>query len=355
METEKFFDQHVQIFSEMGLMAKLIVQLVVWNSARDLPTLFDSLQNQTFKDWELLILDNGSVDNTLKIVEAEKAFFPNMKFFREKQNLGFSGGHNILFQKSASEYVLLLNQDVILENDIFERLVNYLDENLQVASAAPRLMRIENNERTGIVDSLGLTIDRRRRFSDSKAGEPWNLQAESAFPGRPCFVFGVSASVAIYRREAVQRATNGRLFDPYYFSYQEDFDLAWQLQLRGYDSAVLLDKVAYHRRSTPDANRSILSTALNKQKQSSITRYYSYRNHLATLIKNDRWQNFILDFPWIFWYEGMKFVYLLLFDRAVLKGLKDLWNERVWLRSERNRIQNGTNVNWKKLGQWMYM
>mgnify|MGYP001567126631 FL=1 len=334
---------------------KLTAQLVVWNGAKHLPALFDSLRNQTLKEWELLVLDNGSVDNSLKIIEAEKVRFPNMQFFHEKKNLGFSGGHNVLFQKSDSEYVLLLNQDVILENDVFEKLVDYLDENLNVASAAPRLMRIENNERTGIVDSLGLTVDRRRRFSDRMAGEPWKLQSESAHPAQPCFVFGVSATVAIYRRSAVNLATNGRLFDPYYFSYQEDVDLAWQLQLRGYDSVILLDKAAYHQRSTQDAVRGVLSTAINKQMQSPMVRFYSYRNHLATIIKNDQWQNFTLDFPWILWYEVMKFVYILFFDRETLKGLRELWNERVWLKSERNRIQTGAKVHWKKIGQWMYM
>ncbi len=334
---------------------KLVVQLVVWNGERHLPALFDSLQNQSLSDWELLVLDNGSTDSSLKIIEAEKVRFPNLKIFREKQNLGFSGGHNILYQKSDSEYILLLNQDVILENNVFEKLVNCLDKNLNVASASPRLMRIENNERTGTVDSLGLTVDRRRRFSDRMAGEPWKLQAESVNPAQQCTVFGVSATVAIYRRSAVNLATNGRLFDPYYFSYQEDIDLAWQLQLRGFDSVVLLDKVAYHQRSTQDANRGILSTAINKQKQSPMVRYYSYRNHLATLIKNDQWQNFTLDFPWILWYEGMKFIYLLFFDRVALRGLRELWNERVWLKSERNRVQTGAKADWKKIGQWMYM
>ena len=256
---------------------------------------------------------------------------------------------------SGSDYILILNQDVIFGADVFEGMINFLDHNQKVASASPRLMRIENNARDGIVDSLGLTVDRRRRFSDRKAGEPWGLQSESATRTGPCFVFGVSATVAMYRREAIRFATGGRLFDQFYFSYQEDMDLAWQLQLRGFESVVLLDKVAYHERGAPDATRGLWSTVSNKQNQSAIVKYYSYRNHLATLIKNEQWPNFILDFPWILWYELMKFGYLVLFDRATLHGLSELWSERDWLKIERKRIQSGAVVGWKKMGQWMYM
>lgn len=336
-------------------MAKLTVQLVVWNGAKFLPPLFSSLKSQTFQDWELLVLDNASSDDTLKIIESEKTRFPNMKVFSESKNSGFSGGHNILFQKSDSEYVLILNQDVIFGDDVFDRLINFLDNNPEVASVSPRLMRIENNLKEGIVDSLGLTVDSRRRFSDRKAGEPWSLQSESAVRLGPCFVFGVSATVAMYRRDSVRRATGGRLFDQFYFSYQEDIDLAWQLQLKGYSSAVLLDSVAYHERSVRDANRGILSTILNKQNQSEFVKYYSYRNHLATLYKNEQWQNFLLDSVWILWYELMKFIYLLIFDRKVLKGLRELWSERDWLRIERKRIQSGAVISWKKIGQWLYL
>lgn len=339
----------------MGIMAKLTIQLVVWNGAKHLPSLFDSLFTQTFQDWDLLVLDNASSDESIKIIEDQKVRFPSLQFFSESKNTGFSGGHNILFQKSNSEFILVLNQDVVFGNDVLAGLVDYLVENTKVASVSPRLMRTENNVKEGIIDSLGLTVDRRRRFSDRKAGESWSMQSESATRTGPCFVFGISATVAMYRREAVRLATGGRLFDQFYFSYQEDIDLAWQLQLKGYDSVVLLDRVAYHERGVRDANRGILSTILNKQNQSEFVRYYSYRNHLATLLKNERWQNFLLDSPWILWYELMKLVYILIFDRRALKGLRELWNERDWLRIERKRIQSGAVISWKKIGQWMYM
>lgn len=83
-----------------------------------------SLQNQTFKDWELLVLDNASVDNSVALVEE---YWPPATIIKQKQNIGFARGHNLLVKWSKSDYVLVLNQDVILEPDYIEKLVNFLD------------------------------------------------------------------------------------------------------------------------------------------------------------------------------------------------------------------------------------
>lgn len=326
---------------------KLTVQLVTWNGAAYLPNLFESLKNQTFHDWDLLIWDNGSTDDTIKFIESSKGGLPLVNFIKKDRNFGFASAHNSLFKQTAPEYVLLLNQDIVLEPDIFEKLVKYLDTNQTVASAAPRLMSFSDSD---IIDSLGLKILRNRRVLDLRAGESWNdlsIKNQGVLS-----VFGVSAALAVYRRAAILQISDV-LFDESYFSYKEDVDLAWRLQRAGFMSAVLTNAVAHHNRSAKNLNdQGEVGSFKNKRRQSSLVRYYSYKNHLATLYKNEDYRNFGLDFPFILWYEVRKFFYFLIFDRQVLKGIGELWKDRKHLKAERKHIQSTAKVTWREMRQW---
>ena len=89
----------------------LTICLLTFNSADYLPYLFKSLVEQTFTDWNLLVLDNASVDNSVALV---KEYYPPAKVITQKQNLGFAKGHNLLINWSDSKYVLVLNPDLVL-------------------------------------------------------------------------------------------------------------------------------------------------------------------------------------------------------------------------------------------------
>src|SRR5258705_3471074 len=97
---------------------KLSIHLVTWNGAKYIPYLFDSLRKQTFKDWQLLVVDNNSQDNTVELVKKElENFSTKSQIIENTNNLGFAGGHNQAFKESDSGYVLLLNADMCLQMD----------------------------------------------------------------------------------------------------------------------------------------------------------------------------------------------------------------------------------------------
>ena len=123
-------------------MKKMSVHLVTWNGEKYIPFLFESLRKQSFADWELKILDNGSTDKTVEKIEKEIKSFPvDINFTKGKENLGFAKGHNELNKKNSSEYFLLLNQDVYLKPDCLEKLAKFTDQNTDIAVVSPRLMR----------------------------------------------------------------------------------------------------------------------------------------------------------------------------------------------------------------------
>jgi len=347
-------------------MPKLSVQLVTWNGAKYVPYLFDSLRKQEFKDWRLHVLDNASEDGMVGAMKKEIENFPvEVELIESKENTGFAGGHNRLFKQTDSEYVLLLNQDMYVMPDCLERMVAFLDEHKDVAMVSPRLMRWDfekvsdlKKSFTDQVDAMGLKVFRNRRVVEWLTGEDWAAYCcipVSVYDASLIEIFGVSGSFPMFRRRDIEEIafSDGTFFDESYGSYKEDVDLAFRLQSAGKRSCVLPQVVAYHDRSAAGPREmGDGAAAANKKTQSDWVRYHSYKNHLMTMYKNKYWQNHIIDLPWIAWYELKKFVWLLLFDRKVLKGLGEVWRLRKELRKKRREIVGNRRVGWKAVRKW---
>lgn len=339
---------------------KISVNLVSWNGAKYIPYLMKSLRNQTFKNWSLFVLDNYSTDNTVELVRRETENFPVfVEILENKENLGFAGGHNLAFKKTESDYVLLLNQDTYLMPDYLEKLVNFMDAHQDTAAVSGGLRKwnfaavAEGLEKTftNQIDSLGLKIFKNRRVIEIEAGQQWHNQITV-----PQEVFGVSGTLPMYCREALQEAAfeDSNIFDSLYESYKEDVDLAYRLQLKGLKAYILPEAVAYHDRTMVGPKMmNDLSAVKNKRQQHQRLSYLSYRNHLMNLYKNEMWQNTLLDFFSIFWYELKKFVYYLIFDRTVLTGWKYLWENRAELKKKRNFVQQNKKISWREFRKWL--
>lgn len=341
------------------LIMKLSVNLVSWSGAKYIPYLMKSLRNQTFKDWSLFVLDNNSTDNTVELIKREIENFPVfVEIVENSENLGFSGGHNLAFKKTESDYVLLLNQDTYLMPDYLEKMVKFMDEHQDTAAVSGRLMKWDfaslqdnlENTFTKQIDSLGFRIFKSRRVVEIGVGEGWKGSLSQAKE-----VFGVSGTLPVYCREALQEVAfeDGNIFDSLYESYKEDVDLAYRLQLKRLKAYILPEVVAYHDRTMAGPKMmDDLSAMKNKRQQSPRLSYLSYRNHLMNLYKNEMWQNFLLDFFPIFWYELKKFVYYLFFNPAVLKGWKFLWQHHAELKNKRIFVQQNKKINWREIRRW---
>lgn len=342
-------------------MAKLSVNLVSWNGAKYVPYLFESLRKQTFKDWQLLVVDNNSQDGMVELMKKELNNFPfKFEVIENKANLGFAGGHNMAFKKTDSEYVLMLNQDMYLAPDCLEKIIKFLDSNSQVVVVSPRLMKWNFGEVgqgleqsfTDKIDTLGLEVFRSRRVVEKFAGQGWQEVQKKIGQAGSLRVFGLSGALPVFRKAKIAEVVfqDGTIFDESYQSYKEDVDLAFRLAAHGSEARVVLDAVAYHDRSASGSkDMSDTAAMANKKNQSEWVKYYSYKNHLMTLCKNEYWQNLTLDFPWILWYELKKFVYYLIIDRKVLAGLKEIWKLRKSLKGKRKFIKNSRKLDWREL------
>ena len=344
-------------------MSKLSIQLVTWNGAKYAPYLFDSLKKQTYTGWTLLVIDNNSQDGTVELIKKELGnFVVQSRLIENKDNKGFAGGHNQAFKESDAEYILLLNKDMYLAPDCLEKIVIFLDLHPEAAAVSPRLMKwnfgVSANDLqksfSDQIDALGLKVFRSRRVVEQYTQQDWfQVGQKLLVNGQELPVFGVSGALPVFRTSAIKSVAyqDGNIFDESYHSYKEDVDLAYRLAAGGYQAYVLLDTVAYHDRSAAGPKQTDDASALdNKKKQSEWVKYHSYKNHLATLYKNEYWQNFAIDFPWILWYELKKFAYFLLFDRRVLGGLKELLGQD--LSKKRQLIKFQRSISWQEMRQW---
>ncbi len=342
-------------------MATCTVQLVTWNGAKYLPFLFKSLKQQTYADWDIIITDNASTDDTVMILEKElKTLKQSSRLIKNSTNTGFAKAHNQAFNESTSEYVALLNQDMYLDSDCFKKLIEALGQRPAAAGVTPRLMSWNFNRSisgkledgfTNIIDSLGLQVLRNRRVIERRAGESWQVGSNKGVEE----VFGVSGALPVFRRSSVEAVLlpANRVFDSLYVAYKEDVDLAFRLRASGFCSYVVPSALAYHDRTAKHAAKlDDLAAAIGKRTQSDYVAYHSYKNHLATLYKNEYWQNLILDFPWVLWYETKKFVYFLLFKPGILKAWLELFGNRRTFSKARQAITKSRKASASQLRKW---
>jgi GT2 family glycosyltransferase len=343
------------------MLKRLNIHLVTWNGEKYIPFLFESLKKQSFKDWELCVLDNASEDKTLDILKIEiKDLGVPVKIIENSKNIGFAGGHNQIFtiyDLRFTNYILLLNQDMYLEQDCLEKMISFMDKNKDVAVTAPRLMKwnFKDNKFTNQIDSLGLKVHRNRRVVDWFNGEDWKNSTNKRIiqlTNQPYVqVFGVSGALPMYRSSIIDK--EDYFFDESFGSYKEDVDLAFRLQSAGFKSSVILDAVSYHNRSAAGPKHSsYMDTVRRKKTQSLNVSKNSYKNHLVTLLKNEYWQNFFLDLHWILWYEIKKFTWYLFFDREVLKGLVEIWSTRGKIGKKRIKAKTRRKLNWMQIRKW---
>lgn len=216
--------------------AEVSVIIVNWNGLSHLEVCLNSLQDQTFHDFEVVLVDNGSVDGSVAFV-SEK--YPWVKLVCLAENTGFATGNNRGFEQACGQYIVTLNNDTRLASDWLEQLVAVADSRPQVGMVASRICSFDEPD---LLDSIGMGICRdgmargkyrNRRWSDLQMGEV----EEILIP---------SACAALYKRDMVAEVG---FFDDDFFAYAEDVDLGLRGLLAGWDAVAATKAVVYHKYS----------------------------------------------------------------------------------------------------------
>jgi GT2 family glycosyltransferase len=310
----------------------LSICIATWNSKKYLPELMKSIFDQTIltrEDYDIKIsidiVDSGSVDDTVDYLKRE---CPEAHILRNTKNLGFAKSYNQAIRMSATDFVLILNADIVLEPNYLEKLLAIIKKDEKIGSVSGKLLRAISGEsygqgffeikKTKIIDSCALEMKKNRRFINVGEGEEDKGQFDNLRD-----VFGFCGAAVLYRRSALEKVKyENEYFDEDFFSYKEDIDLSWRLNLAGFKAIFNPDAIAYHFRGVQITTKKYTNFSVAKfyKKKNRLVRFFSYRNHLLCLFKNENARDFWHNFFPIFWYEFRKFIFLLFFDWSTLKG-----------------------------------
>ncbi len=237
---------------------KISVVIPNWNGERFLRGCLQSLREQTFKAFEVILVDNASTDGSLALVERE---FPEVKVVKLDRNLGLTGGANAGIKAAQGEVIALLNNDAEAHPNWLESLWDALQRHPEAGMAASKILLYD---RRGIINSAG---DFYR--IDGVPGNRGVWEEDKGQYDREEYVFGACGGAAAYRKAMLEEIG---LFDEDMFMYCEDVDLAWRAQIAGYRCIYTPEAVAYHRLSATGGGR--------------LASFYNGRNFIYVLAKD---------------------------------------------------------------------
>jgi GT2 family glycosyltransferase len=214
-----------------------LVDIVIpnWNGSRWLQQCLPSIFAQSFRDFEVILVDNGSTDESVDWVRAQ---FPRVQIIRNKQNLGFGAATNQGIIATCSPYVATLNNDTQVAATWLESLVQAAERDPGVGMWASKMVYAEHPE---TIDSTGICLDKCGVAWDRLGGEP-----DRAYADEPREIFGPCGGAALYSRELLD---NVGLIDEDFFAYLEDVDLAWRARLAGWRCQYVPTAVVHHYHS----------------------------------------------------------------------------------------------------------
>lgn len=304
------------------MASRLSVVIPNWNGERFLRICLASLRNQSFKDFETLVVDNGSTDGSVKLVRED---FPEVKVIGLGANLGFSAAVNVGIKTSASELVVLLNNDTEQDERWLESLVKTADEcHETIGFFASKL--IDFHARS-FLDGAGDAL----RLS----GLPYRLGHGEHDHGqfdKASSVFGACAAAAMYRRSMLNEIG---LFDEDFVSYCEDVDLSFRANLAGYYCVYVPDAVVFH-----------MGSASTGGKRSETATYLGTRNSIWLLVKNLPLSNMPHILPLFVFGQFARLVSSALSGSLIpyLKGLSGAIGKLRHMVEKRRKIQSKKRV-----------
>ena len=299
------------------------IDILTYNGENLIEQCLKSVLEQTYENLEILVIDNASTDKTVgKIRNSQPKAGPSraekIKIIENKENLGFAAGHNLGIKKSKGDYVLCLNQDVILDKDFVKYAIEAIRKDDKIGAVQGKLYKYDK-----ILDTTGLMALKNRRFINRGQGE------EDLGQYRAGEIFGVDGAAPIYRRDALEDTKiNNEYFDEDFFCYKEDIDLAWRMRLYGWKAVYEPRAFAYHLRGAGDSTaRKPMAIIGQRKKISKLAKFYSFKNQRLMQVKNEVPSLFFRDFFSILIKELGAWFYVLFFEHYTWKAIRELFKQ----------------------------
>ncbi|WP_426350481.1 glycosyltransferase family 2 protein [Alloiococcus sp. CFN-8] len=220
---------------------KVSVVIPNFNGEAYLDNCLNSLYKQEYREFEILVVDNGSKDRSLEVLEEHSS---NIKIIELKENLGFSRACNEGSKAASGELVVLLNNDTLATPEWLGSLVSCIERDNKIFSCCSKMLRFNEKE---LIDDAG---DEYNIFGWSYKRGDGNPKATHELKDRS--VFSSCAGAAIYRKSILLELGG---FDESFFAYLEDIDLSYRALIHGYKNIYCSKAEVYHVGSATSGSR----------------------------------------------------------------------------------------------------
>jgi Predicted glycosyltransferases len=318
---------------------KVSIVIVTWNSRQYIEKCLECLRQQSYTDYEIIVVDNASLDNTVEYLNQNHSL---LTIIKNQKNLGFAKAGNQGIRASEGEFILMLNPDVFPEPNFLEELVKTLSLHSRYGAVGGKLLLFNHGENSRTIDSTGLFLTR-----SLKARDRGNLREDRGQYDQEEDIFAVCGAAVIFRRQALEKIKlEGEYFDEDFFAYYEELDLCWRMQLIGFECGYNPRAVAYHVRGGSGFKSKFF------QKNPFMQRI-TVRNRYFMLIKNLSKINLFLFSPFFFLTELVLMFYSCICAPHLLKVYGDIVGNLRRFLKKRSFIQQSRTKNNRYIRNWI--
>lgn len=258
----------MDLHSQKHNCLKPFVSIVIlnFNGVKYLQQFLPSVIATQYENFEVVVADNGSTDDSISFLQYN---FPTVKILTSSTNEGFAGGYNWALKKVEADYYVLLNSDVEVTPNWISPMVDLLETDKQSAACQPKLLSHKEpsifeyaGASGGWIDAFGYPFSRGRVFDICEKDESqYNEDAQ---------IFWASGAAMMIKANVFHELGG---FDANFFAHQEEIDLCWRIQLKGYHIYCCPSAIVFHvgAGTLPRGGRKV---------------FLNFRNNLVMLCKN---------------------------------------------------------------------
>jgi len=247
-------------------MDKLAIVILNWNGKALLERFLPSVM-QFSAEASVYVADNASADNSIAFL---KEHYPTVKIIQNKENGGYAKGYNDALEHIDAELFCLLNSDVEVTENWLKPILHQFEKNKEVAIIQPKILDAKRKTHFeyagaggGYLDKLGYPFCRGRVFD--------TLEEDKGQYNDTLDIFWASGACLFIKKGAFE-SLNG--FDVQYFAHQEEIDLCWRAQNKGYSIKYVGSSTVYH----------LGGATLNEMNPKKT--FLNFRNSLFSILKN---------------------------------------------------------------------
>lgn len=280
-------------------MQEVSVIIPNFNGMAYLDGVLSGLECQTVRNFEVILVDNGSSDGSCAFVASS---YPWVHMIELPENFGFCKAVNEGIKASRAPYVLLLNNDIEVTPDFIEEMLAAIRRHKKAFSCAARMIQFHDRDRLDDAGNYYCALG--WAYARGKGKDIHTCEKEEK-------IFASCAGAAIYRRKIFEKIG---YFDEEHFAYLEDMDVGYRARINGYENWYAPKAMVYHVGSGTSGSR-----------YNHFKTRYSSRNNVYLIYKNMPLLQIILNLPFLIVGFGTKLLFFTLkgFGKEYLAGIKN--------------------------------